>query len=809
MLRRTSILTVLALCLLAATAALAEAPPLLPVSGWLADADGVPLDGDIDLTVALYADATGGTALFTDTVTVTVDLGFFTAYAGENASLDLALFAEEGELWLGLTLEGEDEMEPRALVATAPWAGWAEYAGLADDSLALGGVDAAEYLLATDDADTLEDLGCLDGQIVVYDGDLGAWFCADVEAAAEVDPLFAASDAAGISATNIAEWTMAYGWGDHSVAGYLTTESDPVFSASAAAGVGTTDIDNWNTAYGWGDHGAAGYLTTESDPVFSASDAAGIGAVDIGNWNTAYGWGDHGAAGYLTTESDPVFSASDAAGIGAVDIGNWNTAYGWGDHGAAGYLTTETDPVFSASDVAGVTTTDIDEWDQAYGWGDHGAAGYLTSYTETDPVYGASPASGIASGDISNWNTAYGWGDHGAAGYLTSYTETDPVYGASAASGIASGDITAWNTAYGWGDHGAAGYLTSYTETDPVFGSSEAASITSTDTSNWAAAYGWGNHASAGYVTTSAGNSAYVNVTGDTMSGALTINGNQQDIAIWNTGSETLGGLTIGDGNAMGSQYGEVLYHSGDEHLQFNVDSTTPLMVLTDNQTVGIGISSPAAKFHVSGSVRIDGTLDPAGHAWALSASVAHSPDDISATWSTLSGDDNTANYDLPFNIEVDGTNYGWVCISTNGFIEFKTAAGGCYSDLSNDALPTSSRSGPLVAAYWDDLVTEGTHIRYGTVGTTGSRVAIFDYEARQFGNTSLDVRFQIQVHEQSDLINVQYRDPMHPSMNGQSATIGFQTDGGSYAVAYPVVANGKVLDDNRDNMSWSIAPIR
>jgi len=770
MLRRTSILTVLALCLLAATAALAEAPPLLPVSGWLADADGVPLDGDIDLTVALYADATGGTALFTDTVTVTVDLGFFTAYAGENASLDLALFAEEGELWLGLTLEGEDEMEPRALVATAPWAGWAEYAGLADDSLALGGVDAAEYLLATDDADTLEDLGCLDGQIVVYDGDLGAWFCADVEAAAEVDPLFAASDAAGISATNIAEWTMAYGWGDHSVAGYLTTESDPVFSASAAAGVGTTDIDNWNTAYGWGDHGAAGYLTTESDPVFSASDAAGIGAVDIGNWNTAYGWGDHGAAGYLTTE---------------------------------------TDPVFSASDVAGVTTTDIDEWDQAYGWGDHGAAGYLTSYTETDPVYSADPASGIASGDISSWNTAYGWGDHGAAGYLTSYTETDPVYGASAASGIASGDITAWNTAYGWGDHGAAGYLTSYTETDPVFGSSEAASITSTDTSNWAAAYGWGNHASAGYVTTSAGNSAYVNVTGDTMSGALTINGNQQDIAIWNTGSETLGGLTIGDGNAMGSQYGEVLYHSGDEHLQFNVDSTTPLMVLTDNQTVGIGISSPAAKFHVSGSVRIDGTLDPAGHAWALSASVAHSPDDISATWSTLSGDDNTANYDLPFNIEVDGTNYGWVCISTNGFIEFKTAAGGCYSDLSNDALPTSSRSGPLVAAYWDDLVTEGTHIRYGTVGTTGSRVAIFDYEARQFGNTSLDVRFQIQVHEQSDLINVQYRDPMHPSMNGQSATIGFQTDGGSYAVAYPVVANGKVLDDNRDNMSWSIAPIR
>lgn len=47
---------------------------------------------------------------------------------------------------------------------------------------------------------------------------------------------------------------------------------------------------NWNTAYGWGDHSQAGYLTsyTETDPVFSAHVASGITSTNISNWNDAY-----------------------------------------------------------------------------------------------------------------------------------------------------------------------------------------------------------------------------------------------------------------------------------------------------------------------------------------------------------------------------------------------------------------------------------------------------------------------------------------------------------------------------------------
>jgi hypothetical protein len=42
---------------------------------------------------------------------------------------------------------------------------------------------------------------------------------------------------------------------------YLTAETDPVFAASDAASVTAAKISNWDTAYGWGDHSTQGYLT--------------------------------------------------------------------------------------------------------------------------------------------------------------------------------------------------------------------------------------------------------------------------------------------------------------------------------------------------------------------------------------------------------------------------------------------------------------------------------------------------------------------------------------------------------------------
>ena len=66
---------------------------------------------------------------------------------------------------------------------------------------------------------------------------------------------------------------------------------------------------NWDTAYGWGDHSSAGYLTSQTShaDVLVDGDFSSQGLMKRGfsggsysivtdnssNWNTAYGWGDH------------------------------------------------------------------------------------------------------------------------------------------------------------------------------------------------------------------------------------------------------------------------------------------------------------------------------------------------------------------------------------------------------------------------------------------------------------------------------------------------------------------------------------
>lgn len=51
---------------------------------------------------------------------------------------------------------------------------------------------------------------------------------------------------------------------------YLTTESDPVFTGSAAGGITSTQVTNWDTAYGWGDHSLAGYAPI-NNPSFTGT----------------------------------------------------------------------------------------------------------------------------------------------------------------------------------------------------------------------------------------------------------------------------------------------------------------------------------------------------------------------------------------------------------------------------------------------------------------------------------------------------------------------------------------------------------
>ena len=127
--------------LVLAAPAAADAPAYLPVQGVLADAEGLPVTGDVVFRFALYESDLGGSELWTELQTVHVEQGLFTVYLGDDRPLDLALFRDHDGLWLGVTIGGDPEMG-RLQIATTGYAAFAQYAG---DAASLGGVPASNY----------------------------------------------------------------------------------------------------------------------------------------------------------------------------------------------------------------------------------------------------------------------------------------------------------------------------------------------------------------------------------------------------------------------------------------------------------------------------------------------------------------------------------------------------------------------------------------------------------------------------------------------------------------------------------------
>ncbi len=138
---RRALLPALLLAALAAPAA-AEAPPYLPAQGTLYDADGLPYDGSLPVTFTIYSDETRSEELWTETQGVTFENGLFTAYLGTLIPLGTEIFRDSEELWVGIQVGADPEMDPVAL-ATTGWAGFADFCG---DTATLQGYDPAALI---------------------------------------------------------------------------------------------------------------------------------------------------------------------------------------------------------------------------------------------------------------------------------------------------------------------------------------------------------------------------------------------------------------------------------------------------------------------------------------------------------------------------------------------------------------------------------------------------------------------------------------------------------------------------------------
>lgn len=118
------------------------APAVLPMQGFLTDGDGAPIDGDTSIEVNLYDGDVSPTVLFTETQTVMVDQGHFTAYVGDGGgALDLALFRDNADVWVGIAIEGGTEL-PRFQLGSVPYAGFAQYSTNAQN---LAGMPATDF----------------------------------------------------------------------------------------------------------------------------------------------------------------------------------------------------------------------------------------------------------------------------------------------------------------------------------------------------------------------------------------------------------------------------------------------------------------------------------------------------------------------------------------------------------------------------------------------------------------------------------------------------------------------------------------
>ena len=108
-------------------------PAYLSHQGHILDSSNQPLSGVVDLTFTLYDSASGGSIVWDETLSVTFDNGFYSVVLGTDTEAPiLASYFDGSDRYLGITMSGAEEMTPRFMVTSVPYAMRAGVATSAD-----------------------------------------------------------------------------------------------------------------------------------------------------------------------------------------------------------------------------------------------------------------------------------------------------------------------------------------------------------------------------------------------------------------------------------------------------------------------------------------------------------------------------------------------------------------------------------------------------------------------------------------------------------------------------------------------------
>ena len=148
------------------------------------------------------------------------------------------------------------------------------------------------------------------------------------------------------------EWDTSYGWGNHASAGYLTSQtshadvvvdgdfaSDGILKRTSAGvyGIVTDNSGNWNTAFGWGNHTSAGYVTAASSNTltnktisYADNTLTGVLSIDAAQTFTqkvikdsAYAYYDSNTTNALNYENGSIQRWAPNTGAQTLSITNW------------------------------------------------------------------------------------------------------------------------------------------------------------------------------------------------------------------------------------------------------------------------------------------------------------------------------------------------------------------------------------------------------------------------------------------------------------------------------------------------------
>ena len=96
-----------------------QIPLTMSYQGVLTNGAGEPVgDGTYDITFKLYDTVSGGSELWTETQSVSVNGGIFAAILGSLSPLDLAF---DKPYWLGVSVNGGAELTPRRALTASPY----------------------------------------------------------------------------------------------------------------------------------------------------------------------------------------------------------------------------------------------------------------------------------------------------------------------------------------------------------------------------------------------------------------------------------------------------------------------------------------------------------------------------------------------------------------------------------------------------------------------------------------------------------------------------------------------------------------